>query len=1264
MIPHWLRLLLMLVWLLPATKPFAQEPDLLDELDDAIFAANDSWWHDDWRFRRRLSIVDPAVKLRRSAYVRLAAPEPLFLYNLGRLREGGTDIRILGPDREPLEAGVIHFGQDDGTSYIWCRLPLGQDALFDADKQPRLFLYYGYQGNEPLPPLPQPPLLELTAPLAVELQPEETKPDSPPVDEPDPASFFDRLIVIEAEYLIDDNGHDGFNHRATPDVRSHALAANPSGASGGYYMASDYPWRAPAHTDYPHTWRGTVHLPEAGPWYLHVRYPVTQYVYYGATLDPKRIQAHFRPFNVSVGEQTFACGEDQSPGATFRYTRTRLDLPAGELPIAITLDAATGVDCLVFTRDPHYLPDIRDFSGPVYMRFAIAKAPVERFYVAPFCVIQPWSTHGPQGEYAGYLFRDLVAPTATDMEIARRTPDNYLIVDEWTPWIEMLTSTQITWWANIQVMPQGHGRALPDCTYRFEFATRPHPSRVFRSGTESTEAFPGLNILMPRRLDLATTLSQTRTFGQWAEDRYQRVQQLGLEVKKRPEKILITTMATAVSALETEYILRTCAALGFNGAEVRTPLADDTYWQLSDSLGLNWATTHHWYPKLDYPAWPAAPPEGTTAAETVRTLFAEGARATYSPEGPRWRHETPRLRLLIMGDEIGPATNPPLINQLPLIKGWFHEYLREQGLSPDFFGKTTWQEVDALWYKEVSPTSELGTLVNAIKLAQGEEIEDPAMAGAPSLPESELDAAFIPQADELVTAMMDAEGERQAAERTAHASTESSLHEKRLYHWSQKFRGLYTCELYAAGHREIRRLADQGSFHTMPYASPNFQALPIMRTQMWDGALNLFEWARHGTTDTLLIEDWIQHPYRVAYGFRTLQSAARKHDQQLGLLIVGGNMSQRYYAALANGARVFLSYLYGPLRVIGPPWADDEATMRMWSDVLSTTARCEDDIVATRPRPADAAILMAVTSDINHPYITHNPLGYPMGDRAALFAALQDSQIPVEILSEEELLEEPDALDRYKVLYVGDLHVDSRVQKTIRDWVRKGGTIWGNHAAMARQEYDQPADLMNDIFGLRQPRHIEDLKRVDDPEAGEMIQVAAGLEGLSPVRFRSGPIKPNWQLTDGVELLATFDDGAPAFIRHRAGKGYAWLFGGPVHPLTSGYGRDSAEPPDAAAIRRLVAVAAEQAGARRHLTLSRSRVMTFVNDGPDQTVLFLINCHEAATNDLSVSLELPRRPATAYNGSGDPLEWEWENGRASFRIDLPHRDGRILVFRY
>ena len=1261
-------LLMISGWAQEPAPAGGEEDDTLGEFSrDLTKDQGRGWWDRAWRFRRQVVIEDPRLLAADTSQFALEQPDPLLIYNAGASLPGLRDLRVLTPDGKLLPAGVTNFGQDDGTSLIWCQLPTTRLRLPVI-----LYLYYGNPAAAAGPGGAEP--RRLGPPLKVASVGAEEASGARLRETPVGARFFADLVVVEAEHCVDDTGKPLLKNRKLSTQKLFRIereGEEKRQTSGGAYLAPTIPWR-PDQLAGPVTAWAAATLPDAGRWFVHVRYKTS--LYKAGTSKP--IQ-EFLPFTLLLGDREFACGARQQPGALFRWDSFPVELPAGELRVGFRMTGLAGPDCVLFTRHADYLPDHRDVNGPPWLRFKLLDEKVEPFFINLFCVVDPWTR---VSRSAGYVFRSGVVPTETDAVQMAGQPANLLAAGQWSPWIQAPDSSVPSWWAQALFYPGAEvaRRRLLDDAFAlkgqriaFQFASRPDPARVLREGEErggDQAPYTGLFVIMPTDPGLAQLVNRTRTFDQWAQQRLDVVASLGLQPGQGPRQIMVTTMAQAATVPETEAILKTCGLLGFNGIEVAGPLQrSERFVALARAHGFQWDTAHHWYLKFDITQMLALKPgAGETWTSVLEAFLQAEARKCYAPTARQWGPPDLPARLLIMGDEIGPATSADYINLIPVLQGAFHEYLQAQGLTPDFFGQPDWAAVQAFTYKQARPESESGRSLARVRAAKGLAVADPGAGQPEPTKDTAGNVAARVGDDGEELDLSTAEEQRQAAERLAAGPTgKVSLQEKRLYHWTQRFRSSYSTRFYGLSAAEMRRVSQELGRPFPPLMSPNFQASPTMCGDMWDGALNLFEWARSNTTSHLSHEDWINDPYRVAFGLRLLKAAGRKHGQSVGALITADRgYRQRYLMGLATESRSFLSYTYGPRRLIGGAWADSEPIVRMWAEVLRWTARCEDDLLAAKMRPADAAILIANTSELNRYYLNTSFYFHsrPLRDRQDIFAALLDAQVAAELVGEEEVIED-NALARYRVLYVADPHVDGRAQAKIKEWVRQGGVLWASHAGLMRQEYDEPSPVFDEVFGLTaRGAPVPGRDGWGDADA-EHITVAPGGR-LPAVTFRAAPCRPAWQLGGETKVLAQFAAGAPALLQHRFGQGQAFLFGNATAACTGGFGPEVDEPPWAAAAREVVAVAARVAGARPHVRLDQPRVLWGVQDGPAQTVLILASCLNRDLAELSAEVYLPRPPTAAYSGRAAQVAFEWLGDRVRVKLPLAQGDGEIIVFKH
>ena len=811
--------------------------------------------------------------------------------------------------------------------------------------------------------------------------------------------------------------------------------ANAKASAGGFITPVSMPYRIYTPFAKPVEALIDVEIPKAGRWYAHVRYLVTPD---GQRKLAERVKHYhpFGPFDVVLEGHSFVCGTNQEPGAEFRWDVLAVDLQAGRIPLKLRMTDLAGPDCIILTRTPGYQPELCDCTGPLWLRFKVLEGTRVPFYIHCRCVFSSYESKKPLEP--GTLFKGVVATTDEDIVKLRGDPKALLNAGEWSPWIKTFEGKKADWYTHAEFMSVA---SKPDAATRrhgvdqikvaWQAATRADEAFLVREGIEDSGAGRGIHILMPHSRGGEGLRRGTMGFTEWADERLGLVTNLGVRAGEGPRKIRVYTSINATVPRDLDASLESCRLLGFNGVDcAQQGLVDPaSLWARIQVNGFTWTAAHHLSPAYEV-KWFDAPtnaPAGKTLLQAMdQYLYDKSAERIHRLWDGRPEVQRQMLELAILVDEPGPVPNVLILNNSPALKACFHEYLRDNGLAPADFGKTNWCEVEAMGYI-ARHTKTLDGMLQALGVEVDWIEEGHTRVAAPATPRT----PGTPLGHRIQVALSAG----------PHAATPG---QKRLYYWTQRFRSMFTHRFYGAGAQVIRDLSAQGWLRPSIQASPNFQASPIMEAQMGDGGLNLFEWARSGATDCLLMEDWVGDPYRVAFGFSLVDAAARKHGQSLAyLIVVDRRFRTRYLSGLALGARRFVDFTYGPLLKAGPPWGDNREYVKNWGEMLRWTRQVEDDLVQTKARPAQTAILIANSSEINTAF--YNALGAeagvkrgyggrPLFRRAGVYAALLDAGIPVDLVSEEEIFEDK-ALDRYKALYVVDTHVAAPVQEAIKAWV-------------------------------------------------------------------------------------------------------------------------------------------------------------------------------------------------------------------------------------
>jgi len=342
----------------------------------------------------------------------------------------------------------------------------------------------------------------------------------------------------------------------------------------------------------------------------------------------------------------------------------------------------------------------------------------------------------------------------------------------------------------------------------------------------------------------------------------------------------------------------------------------------------------------------------------------------------------------------------------PEYQNEFHLYLQQHGLTPDFLGKKTWDEVQA-------PTFNWWTY---FKTRDALDLKD--------------------------------------------------LNVRRSWYWATRFWNHATARLYAMATRAVEKYAP-GVGTRVNFGPPwwyDYGSLPRGIDAFEFGrlrgvSLNFNEdWVGNGNPrwpleiNTFLM-DWGRgalRPQRPTSGCYITRDANRTA------------VKLRAFGALARECKIFDFYYYGPAYTFFDHWSDN-ASMVQGVGELTRDMGAVDDILWDGKAPAaDVALLCSKSWPVWKQDDTEQ------AELMMVYLALLHAGIPVDIVSDEEVADGRFAAHGYKCLYVVNESIPAAAQEAIRRWVADGGRLWLEGWAGMRDEYNTPTDAWNEMLGVKQ----------------------------------------------------------------------------------------------------------------------------------------------------------------------------------------------------
>jgi hypothetical protein len=263
-----------------------------------------------------------------------------------------------------------------------------------------------------------------------------------------------------------------------------------------------------------------------------------------------------------------------------------------------------------------------------------------------------------------------------------------------------------------------------------------------------------------------------------------------------------------------------------------------------------------------------------------------------------------------------------------------------------------------------------------------------------------------------------------------------------------------------------------------------------------------------------------------------------------------------FYTCVAQGATMINYFCASPLAVAGTENYVATRDLTMWRAIYDCSHEAgifEDYVMDGQVRPAKVGLLLSSVDDImtgadNMSLALHN------NERKAIYFALRHAQVPVDFLSEDDVI---DGLAKdYKVIYVTEQWLHSKAVMALKKWAEDGGTVVALAGGGFLDEFNRPNPAAGALYGVKTQQLNRDPKFLDyileenkpfltkqDLPRYKPFATAAWGEGDRAVT-NVGIIawKQDLTVADG-RVAGLFDNGHPAVIEKTHGKGKAVLFG-------------------------------------------------------------------------------------------------------------------------
>jgi hypothetical protein len=275
---------------------------------------------------------------------------------------------------------------------------------------------------------------------------------------------------------------------------------------------------------------------------------------------------------------------------------------------------------------------------------------------------------------------------------------------------------------------------------------------------------------------------------------------------------------------------------------------------------------------------------------------------------------------------------------------------------------------------------------------------------------------------------------------------------------------------------------------------------------------------------------------------------ASRHNMDQGCLIKPhrGAPAQRMLSAVSRGYTAFEWYSYGPDYSKGDSFSQSPELLVRVAKAAQFLTKAEPYLFDARPSHLPEVAFISprsteIWSRVTDPGLT------AFEDAKWVYTALRHAHIPLDVLSEQQLIEAK--LDQYKVIYIPGSHLHHQAVVALDQWVKNGGTLWTSASGLHKDHSNQNNPVADAMLGL-EPRSrsieawgsapqyratsLEPLKEQGVPDRshlswnGKQITPRVGREKLRPAASTT---------------IASFADGVPAITKHRHGRGETFVVG-------------------------------------------------------------------------------------------------------------------------
>jgi hypothetical protein len=426
--------------------------------------------------------------------------------------------------------------------------------------------------------------------------------------------------------------------------------------------------------------------------------------------------------------------------------------------------------------------------------------------------------------------------------------------------------------------------------------------------------------------------------------------------------------------------------------------------------------------------------------------------------------------------------------------------------------------------------------------------------------------------------------------------------------------------------------------------------------------VEVFEFARQNAVSAFLHEDWLntsgwRHSGIQLCGYLAdfSRSIGRVNGSPAFAYVMPAGEEQiqlKLAATIGKGVKTIDLYRYGPAYGSPDNWSQNLPQVAGVARYLRQLDAAEDTLATAQPRPAQTALVWSASNE------AWRETDATIYDRQLIYLALQHRQIPTDFVDEFAI--EKEGLKNYRVAYLNARYVRRATQDALVEWVEAGGNLWVDALAGTGDEYGQPSEIITRACGVSEIRNV--LSDVTQYETQHGLPQQKPLDFItylgSTDKIEAVGRQVKFTLADAAKtkVLATYDDGSPAVIERKLGKGTIYFVGtaaGCSYSRPVVRDRGKIERGYREAERRAIADFALASGVVRPSSCNTPGVQADLLEGESGTGIVLANFTGAPVEKIVLTVQLDKPATKARSINRGPLEMKLDAAGKTATLEMP-----------